>query len=391
MDTHEFRGNSHQFPEVARNGTRSKKQPAFVHTDTWKLQLADNGCCLHLPASLKEKASVNMLPSRSPPHDWLGESEPLLFDDEFCQNLIKDLQAIPTPPQSPPIKADLVSTVDHFELVSELLLEDSDILNWNCDLGDDRARYSVSDDCLWPCAGEKSAEEKMSVLSTSPLLSDIDTEIFAEIVGSTLDCEALMQSDDLILSTPEQSETSSDYGSLSAAGESSSDSEEEIDVVTVRRSNTFTRSQQQKDDGRREQQQALKRRHLEIQQQHNYAAPRPASPPPPSLSVKRARGNMRHFTSRHACDLEDDEERRRTHNVMERQRRNELKNCFLRLRDHVPELSNNDKASKVMILKRAKESIRNMESEGQRLSQKRDRLREKQEQLKARLEQLKRL
>lgn len=160
-------------------------------------------------------------------------------------------------------------------------------------------------------------------------------------------------------------------------------------MVTVRRCNTFTRSQQQKDDDRREQ--ALKRCHFEIQQQHNYAAPRPTSPPLPLPSVKRVRGNTRHFTSRHACDLEDDEERRRTHNVMERQRRNELKNCFLRLRDHVPELSNNDKASKVVILKRAKESIRNLESETQRLSQKRDRLRKKQEQLKARLELLKRL
>ncbi|XP_053353776.1 myelocytomatosis oncogene homolog [Clarias gariepinus] len=329
-----------------------------------------------------------MLPSRSPPHDWLSESEPLLFDDEFCQNLIKDLQSIPTPPQSPPIKAGLgksMSGVDQLELVSELLLEDSDFfhLKWNCDLADDRTRYSVSD-------------EKMSVLSTSPLLSDIDTEIFAEIVGSTLDCggaaavcEALMQGDNLLLDTPELTETTSDYGSLSAPGESTSDSEEEIDVVTVRQSNIFTRSQQQKDD-RHEQQQALKRCHLEIQQQHNYAAPRPASPPPPLPSTKRVRGNMKHYNSRHSCDLEDGEERRRTHNVMERQRRNELKNCFLRLRHHVPELSNNDKASKVMILKRAKESIRNLESEGQKLSQKRDRLRDKQKQLKAKLEQLKR-
>lgn len=162
-------------------------------------------------------------------------------------------------------------------------------------------------------------------------------------------------------------------------------------MVTVHRCNTLTRSQQQRDDARHEQQQALKRCHLEIQQQHNYAAPRPASPPPPSQNIKRVRGNMRSFASRHACDLEDDEERRRTHNVMERQRRNELKNCFLRLRDHVPELSNNDRASKVMILKRAKESICNLESEGQRLGRKRDRLREKQDQLKARLEQLKRL
>ncbi|XP_017563929.1 myelocytomatosis oncogene homolog [Pygocentrus nattereri] len=362
-----------------------------------------------------------MLPSCSPSHDWLSESEPLLFDDEFCQSLIKDLQAnaLPTPPHSPPLKPGMgkpLSSMEQLELVSELLLEDSDFfhLNWNCaDLNS-----PVSEDCLWPCAGEKQnesegegeMEEKLSsVLSTSPLLSDIDTQIFAEIAGSTLDCHNaalachLLESEDLLLGSPEQSESSSDYGSLSAGGESSaSDSEEEIDVVTVRRCNTLTRSQyqQQQEDNRREQLRALKRCHLEIQQQHNYAAPRPASPPPPSLCTKRSRstgdslkhtGRSRNLTTRHSADTEDEEERRRTHNVMERQRRNELKNCFLRLRDNVPELSNNDKASKVVILKRAKESIWNLESEDQRLNEKKDRLRQRHERLKARLEQLKQL
>ncbi|XP_036427493.1 myelocytomatosis oncogene homolog [Colossoma macropomum] len=362
-----------------------------------------------------------MLPSCSPSHDWLSESEPLLFDDEFCQSLIKDLQAnaLPTPPQSPPLKPGLakpLSSMEQLELVSELLLEDSDFfhMNWNC--GD--LISPVSEDCLWPCTGEKQnenesegeIEEKLSsVLSTSPLLSDIDTQIFAEIAGSTLDCHNaalachLLESEDLLLDSPEQSESSSDYGSLSAGGESSaSDSEEEIDVVTVRRCSTLTRSQyqQQQEDSRREQLRALKRCHLEIQQQHNYAAPRPASPPPPSPCAKRSRGagdslkhsgRSRNLTTRHSADTEDEEERRRTHNVMERQRRNELKNCFLRLRDNVPELSNNDKASKVVILKRAKESIWNLESEDQRLGEKKDKLRQRQEQLKARLEQLKRL
>ncbi|KAI4902914.1 hypothetical protein NFI96_010946 [Prochilodus magdalenae] len=368
-----------------------------------------------------------MLPSCSPSHDWLNDSEPLLFDDEFCQSLIKDLQshALPTPPHSPPLKPGLgkpLSSVDQLELVSELLLEDSDFLhlNWSCDFngggggggGGEIANSPVSEDCLWPCTGEKlsETEEKLaSVLSTSPLLSDIDTEIFAEIAGSTLDCHSaalachLLESEDLLLDSPEQSESSSDYGSLSAGGESSaSDSEEEIDVVTVRRCNTLTRSQyqQQQEDSRREQLRALKRCHLEIQQQHNYAAPRPASPPPPSPFTKRSRGTgdshkhsgrSRNFTTRHSADTEDEEERRRTHNVMERQRRNELKNCFLRLRDNVPELSNNDKASKVVILKRAKESIWNLESEDHRLSEKKDKLRQRQEKLKAKLEQLKRL
>lgn len=87
-------------------------------------------------------------------------------------------------------------------------------------------------------------------------------------------------------------------------------------------------------------------------------------------------------------ETEDEEERRRTHNVMERQRRNELKNCFTRLRDIVPELSHNDKASKVVILKKARDFIYGLEDEGHLLESKRSKLRAKQQELKARLEQL---
>ncbi|XP_051997085.1 transcriptional regulator Myc-2-like [Xyrauchen texanus] len=370
-----------------------------------------------------------MLQDCSPSHDWLCESEPLLFDDEFCQSLMKDLQSIPTPPQSPPMKSGYgksLSTVDQLELVSELLMEDSDFLrlDWNCDFtgasiaAAAAADDPLSEDCLWHTDGDKPNEDKLaSVLSTSPLLSDIDTQIFAEIAGSTLDCHIValacqaLESEDLPLDSQELIESTSDYGSLSNGGESStSDSEEEIDVVTVRRSSTLTRSQhqQQLEETRQDQQRALKRCHFEIQQQHNYAAPRPASPPPPpspcaAAPLKRSRaageshrnahssGRSRTLASRQSADTEDEEEKRRTHNVMERQRRNELKNCFLRLRDNVPELSSNDKASKVVILKRAKESIRNLESESQRLAQKRDKLRQRQEQLRARLERLKRL
>ncbi|XP_052456171.1 transcriptional regulator Myc-2 [Carassius gibelio] len=363
-----------------------------------------------------------MLQACSPSHDWFCDSEPLLFDDEFCSSLMKDLQSIPTPPQSPPMKAGLakrLSTVDQLELVSELLMEDSDFLqlDWNFTGSATAADLDpLSEDCLWQT--DKPNEDKLSaVLSTSPLLSNIDTEIFAEIAGSMLDCHSValacqaLESEDLPLDSQEQVESTSDYGSLSTVEESStSDSEEEIDVVTVRRSSTLTRSQhqQQLEDSRREQQRALKRCHFEIQQQHNYAAPRPASPPPPpspcsAPTLKRSRGSgdshrstqstgrSRSLASRQGVDTEDEEERRRSHNVMERQRRNELKNCFLRLRDNVPELSKNDKASKVVILKRAKESIRNLETENRRLMQKTEKLLERQEQLKARLKRLKRL
>eukprot|EP01031_Cornospumella_fuschlensis_P009502 gene9502-11662_t len=54
-------------------------------------------------------------------------------------------------------------------------------------------------------------------------------------------------------------------------------------------------------------------------------------------------------------DSEDGSDKRRTHNVLERQRRNELKMSFVALRDKVPAVADNDKAAKVVILKKATE------------------------------------
>lgn len=46
-------------------------------------------------------------------------------------------------------------------------------------------------------------------------------------------------------------------------------------------------------------------------------------------------------------------ERRASHNVLERKRRNDLKSSFNTLREHVPDLESNEKAPKVMILQKA--------------------------------------
>lgn len=62
----------------------------------------------------------------------------------------------------------------------------------------------------------------------------------------------------------------------------------------------------------------------------------------------------------------------------------------MRLRDNVPELSHNDKASKVVILKKARDCIYSLEDESHRLQTRKDKLKAKQEKLKARLEQLRR-
>ncbi|XP_041716917.2 N-myc proto-oncogene protein isoform X1 [Coregonus clupeaformis] len=83
----------------------------------------------------------------------------------------------------------------------------------------------------------------------------------------------------------------------------------------------------------------------------------------------------------------EDSERRRNHNILERQRRNDLRSSFLTLRDHVPELARNEKAAKVLILKKAAEYVSSLEVDELRLTQEKDRLQARRQQLMRRLEQ----
>ncbi|XP_072534901.1 N-myc protein [Salminus brasiliensis] len=155
------------------------------------------------------------------------------------------------------------------------------------------------------------------------------------------------------------------------------------------------------------------------QQQHNYAAPSPYSELPEPLSAPpskkhRAEGGSNllrsskfHTTSPNSpsgtqrlrrndgggsssssrgSDSEDSE-RRRNHNILERQRRNDLRSSFLTLRDQVPELAHNDKAAKVLILKKAAEYVGSLETQELRLRQEKDRLQARRQQLLRRLEQ----
>ncbi|XP_013999354.1 N-myc proto-oncogene protein isoform X1 [Salmo salar] len=83
----------------------------------------------------------------------------------------------------------------------------------------------------------------------------------------------------------------------------------------------------------------------------------------------------------------EDSERRRNHNILERQRRNDLRSSFLTLRDHVPELARNEKAAKVLILKKAAEYVSSLETDELQLTQEKDRLQARRQQLMKRLEQ----
>ncbi|XP_067273775.1 N-myc protein [Pseudorasbora parva] len=154
------------------------------------------------------------------------------------------------------------------------------------------------------------------------------------------------------------------------------------------------------------------------QQQHNYAAPSPYSdqqdvpnPPPskklridnstitlrtgknqsysPSSPTNSVQGQRmrKSDSSSPRCSDSEDSERRRNHNILERQRRNDLRSSFLTLRDQVPELAHNDKAAKVVILKKATEYVSSLESQEHRLQQEKDRLQARRQQLLRRLEQ----
>lgn len=66
-------------------------------------------------------------------------------------------------------------------------------------------------------------------------------------------------------------------------------------------------------------------------------------------------------------DSEDSEMSRATHNVLERQRREDLKCRFQLLRDSIPELEDNERAPKVLILKKASDYVHQLTLEEQRL------------------------
>ncbi|XP_061462675.1 myc proto-oncogene protein isoform X2 [Rhineura floridana] len=197
-----------------------------------------------------------------------------------------------------------------------------------------------------------------------------------------------------LLDTPPT--TSSD----SEEEEEQEEEEEEIDVVTVEKRQPASRkgeSNARSSGGHSKPPHSplvLKRCHVPIHQ-HNYAAPpstRVEYPSSKRLKLDSGRvlkqiSNNRKCSSPRTSDSEEND-KRRTHNVLERQRRNELKLSFFALRDQIPEVANNEKAPKVVILKKATEYVLSIQSDEHRLLAEKEQLRRRQEQLKSKLQQL---
>ncbi|MBN3280081.1 MYCN protein, partial [Polyodon spathula] len=134
-----------------------------------------------------------------------------------------------------------------------------------------------------------------------------------------------------------------------------------------------------------------------IHQQHNYAAPSPYTEceelPPLKKTKNEVARQAKSVMPPRSKSLSprnsdsEDSERRRNHNILERQRRNDLRSSFLTLRDHVPELVKNEKAAKVVILKKATEYVHSLEADEHRLELEKDRLQARRLQLLKRLAQ----
>ncbi|XP_053198697.1 transcriptional regulator Myc-A isoform X2 [Scomber japonicus] len=186
--------------------------------------------------------------------------------------------------------------------------------------------------------------------------------------------------------------------------------EEEIDVVTVEKRQAVKRCDPNPAESRHPSPLVLKRCHVSTHQ-HNYAAHpsmRHEQPAVKRLKLESSSSSnsggsssssgghsrvLKQISSNRKCSSPrtsdtEDYDKRRTHNVLERQRRNELKLSFFALRDEIPEVANNEKAAKVVILKKATECIYSMQTDEQRLLSLKEQLRRKSELLKQRLAQL---
>ncbi|XP_077207616.1 myc proto-oncogene protein [Paroedura picta] len=193
--------------------------------------------------------------------------------------------------------------------------------------------------------------------------------------------------------TPPTSASSS--SSDSEEEEEQEEEEEEIDVVTVeKRQPSSKKSESSSHSKPPHSPLVLKRCHVPIHQ-HNYAAPpstRVVYPSAKRLKLDSGRvlkqiSNNRKCSSPRTSDSEEND-KRRTHNVLERQRRNELKLSFFALRDQIPEVANNEKAPKVVILKKATEYVLSIQTDEHRLIAEKEQLRRRREQLKSKLQQL---
>ncbi|XP_042187976.1 transcriptional regulator Myc-2 [Callorhinchus milii] len=366
------------------------------------------------------------------------------------EDIWKKFELLPTPPLSPsrrPSFSLFPSNADQLEMVTEFLGDDLVNQSFICDSDSESVLKSIIiQDCMWSGFSaaaklEKVVSERLASLqaarkepgSPCPSSGSGGATGVEDLSASAAECidpsvvfpyplnerkvpaqpgPATPPGTDTPSDSEEEEDDDDDDDEEEEEEEDDEDEEEEdeeeIDVVTVEKkqpaaaaaaaaataarkaelnTNTAGISRSQHSPL------VLKRCHVPIHQ-HNYAAPSPQPPAKrPKVETGRILKQISTNSSKAKCPSprssdSEENDKRRTHNVLERQRRNELKLSFFALRDQIPEVAKNDKAAKVVILKKATEHVLSIQSMEQRLITEKEQLRKKREQLKHRLEQL---
>ncbi|XP_026147487.1 transcriptional regulator Myc-A isoform X2 [Mastacembelus armatus] len=353
------------------------------------------------------------------------------------EDIWKKFELLPTPPLSPSrcpsLSSFFPSKADQLEMVAEFLGDDGVNQSIIChsDYSQTFLKSIIIQDCMWSSFSAAAKLERLVSLRAAggdgawrvnnSYLQDLNTSasecidpsvVFPYPVAETP--KPPVNVNDLGLDMP-----SSSSSSVSSCSDQDGDDEddgeeeedEEIDVVTVKKTHEVKQSDPSLLETRHPSPLVLKRCHVSTHQ-HNYAAQpsmRQEQPAVKRMKLETSSNGggggdadssshsrvLKQISSNRKClsprtsDTED-YDKRKTHNVLERQRRNELKLSFFALRDEIPAVANNEKAAKVVILKKATECIYNMQSDEQNLVSLKEQLKMKSELLKQRLAQLQR-
>uniref|UniRef100_A0A8C5F5F4 Transcriptional regulator n=1 Tax=Gadus morhua TaxID=8049 RepID=A0A8C5F5F4_GADMO len=328
------------------------------------------------------------------------------------EDIWKKFELLPTPPLSPSRRPSLSSlfpsTADQLEMVTEFLGDDAVNQSIICDSDYSQTflKSIIIQDCMWSGFSavaklEKVVSDRLASLhaarrdsasstggnSTQNYLQDLNTSAEECIDPSVVFPYPIAETPkpsvaDVCLpsarpSLSEDEGDDEDDDEEEEEDEDDDEDEEEIDVVTVEKRQHLKRGDSSPSDTRHPSPLVLKRCHVSTHQ-HNYAAHPSTRHDPPRISGNRKCASPR------TSDTEDCD-KRRTHNVLERQRRNELKLSFFALRDEIPEVANNEKAAKVVILKKATECIYGMQTDEERLLSVKEQLQRRSEALRQRL------
>ncbi|CAH1774206.1 unnamed protein product [Owenia fusiformis] len=335
-------------------------------------------------------------------HDENLELYPTSSASHPSEDIWKKFELIPTPPSSPQREdSDYWDDTEakRHKLVTSLVdgpSNEDDFLSQSLVLGDfefaglsKNLQANVIKDCMWTCKEDTPCHPKDTKLASKFTIRTCRRDSESSSISTRDDSDCV---DPLAVFPYSVSRDISSRDSLGT--ETPSDSEEEIDVVTVEKKILPPVKKRTHPSP-----EAIKQALAEHREMHNYTRPCPPSQshmkvsqgritingvkrPYSSVSnsqsnkklkrdninisdlksaVKRLHGgynsNSSSRSSSRASSDSEDCERRSQHNVLERKRRNDLKSSFLGLRDMIPNLTQSERAPKVIILKKAAEYV----------------------------------